>query len=101
MARAAIPGRLTWTLGEVVTMLDETPRVRSIVLDVPSSVLGRTRIETGTERSSRLHHPAAKDADDYERLRRVVAIQRLADQDVIDEEIRAGITRVPDRDGMT
>jgi ferredoxin-NADP reductase len=35
MARAAIPGRLTWTLGEVVTTLDETTRVRSIVLDVP------------------------------------------------------------------
>jgi ferredoxin-NADP reductase len=34
MARAAIPRRLTWTLGQVVEMLDETPRVRSIVLDV-------------------------------------------------------------------
>jgi ferredoxin-NADP reductase len=35
MARAAVRGRLTWTLAEVVDLIDETPRVRSIVLDVP------------------------------------------------------------------
>lgn len=35
MARAALLGRLNWTLGEVVELIDETPRVRSIVLDVP------------------------------------------------------------------
>jgi ferredoxin-NADP reductase len=35
MARAAVHGRLSWTLGEVVDVIDETPRVRSIVLDVP------------------------------------------------------------------
>ena len=35
MARAAIRGRLSWTLGEVVELVDETPRVRSIILDVP------------------------------------------------------------------
>ncbi|HEX7145721.1 MAG TPA: ferredoxin reductase [Gaiellaceae bacterium] len=35
MARAAVLGRLSWTLGEVVELIDETPRVRSIVLDVP------------------------------------------------------------------
>jgi len=35
MARAAIRGRLSWTLAEVVDLVDETPRVRSIVLDVP------------------------------------------------------------------
>ena len=35
MARAAIRGRLNWTLGEVVELIDETPRVRSIVLDLP------------------------------------------------------------------
>ena len=35
MARAAVLGRLNWTLGEVVELIDETPRVRSIVLDVP------------------------------------------------------------------
>src|ERR671915_2241846 len=35
MARAAVLERLSWTLGEVVELIDETPRVRSIILDVP------------------------------------------------------------------
>ena len=34
MARAAVLGRLNWTLGDVTELIDETPRVRSIVLDV-------------------------------------------------------------------
>ena len=36
MARAAVLGRLNWTLGDVTELIDETPRVRSIVLDVAS-----------------------------------------------------------------
>jgi NAD(P)H-flavin reductase len=35
VARAAILGRLNWRLGEVVALVDETPSVRSILLDVP------------------------------------------------------------------
>jgi ferredoxin-NADP reductase len=35
MARAAVLGRLNWRLGEVVELIAETPRVHSIVLDVP------------------------------------------------------------------
>ena len=35
MARAAVLGRLNWTPGEVAELIDETPRVRSVVLDVP------------------------------------------------------------------
>jgi ferredoxin-NADP reductase len=35
MARAAVLGRLTWQLGEVAEVLQETPRVSSLVLDVP------------------------------------------------------------------
>jgi len=35
MARAAVRGRLNWMLGEVVELIDETPRVRSVVLDIP------------------------------------------------------------------
>jgi ferredoxin-NADP reductase len=34
MAGAAILGRLKWIIGEVVELIDETPRVRSIVVDV-------------------------------------------------------------------
>jgi ferredoxin-NADP reductase len=35
VARAAVLGRLSWTLGEVVELIDETPSVRTLVLDVP------------------------------------------------------------------
>jgi ferredoxin-NADP reductase len=35
VARAALPGRLTWQLGRVVETIDETARTRSIVLDLP------------------------------------------------------------------
>src|SRR5918998_3517295 len=35
MARAAVPGRLTWRLGRVTRRVDETPRVRTLVLAVP------------------------------------------------------------------
>lgn len=35
MARAAIPRRLTWQLGRVVELIEETPRCKSIALDLP------------------------------------------------------------------
>jgi ferredoxin-NADP reductase len=35
MARAAIPGRLTWQLARVVEVVDETPRCKSLVLEPP------------------------------------------------------------------
>jgi ferredoxin-NADP reductase len=35
MARAAVLGRLTWLAAEVAEIVSETPRVRSLVLDVP------------------------------------------------------------------
>src|SRR6202165_4142323 len=35
MARAAVLGRLTWQLGEVAEVIQETPRVSSLYLDVP------------------------------------------------------------------
>src|SRR5437764_1078311 len=35
MARTALPGRLTWQLGTVVELIDETPRCKSIVFDLP------------------------------------------------------------------
>jgi ferredoxin-NADP reductase len=35
MARAAVLGRLTWLVGEVTAVRDETPTARTIVLDVP------------------------------------------------------------------
>ena len=35
MARAAVRGRLTWQIGNVADAVDETARVRTLVLDVP------------------------------------------------------------------
>jgi ferredoxin-NADP reductase len=35
MAGAAVPGRLNWMPAEVTAVIDETPRVRSLVLNVP------------------------------------------------------------------
>jgi ferredoxin-NADP reductase len=35
MARAAIPGRLNWQLGKVIELVEETPRAKSIVLELP------------------------------------------------------------------
>src|ERR671916_255116 len=35
MERTALPGRLAWQLGRVVDVVDETPRTKSLVLDVP------------------------------------------------------------------
>jgi len=35
MARTAIRGRLTWEVASVIALVDETPSVRSLVLDVP------------------------------------------------------------------
>jgi ferredoxin-NADP reductase len=35
MARAAVLRRLTWAIAEVVHLVDETPRVRSLTLEVP------------------------------------------------------------------
>ena len=36
MARAALPGRLTWQLARVLELVEETPRCKSLVLDPPA-----------------------------------------------------------------
>jgi ferredoxin-NADP reductase len=36
VARAALRGRLTWQIADLVERIDETPQVRSLVLDVPN-----------------------------------------------------------------
>src|SRR5262245_23300955 len=36
MERTALPGRLAWQLGRVVAVVDETPHVKSLLLDVPN-----------------------------------------------------------------
>jgi hypothetical protein len=36
MEGTAVPGRLSWQLAELVEVVVETPRVKTIVFDVPS-----------------------------------------------------------------
>jgi len=85
VARTAIRGRLTWQVASVIARVDETPRVRSLVLDVPDwpghvpgqHVDVRLTAEDGyqTERSYSIASPV----DD----RRVtISVERITDGEV-------------------
>jgi ferredoxin-NADP reductase len=97
MARAAIQRRLSWLAGEVVDLVDETPRVRSLVLSVPGwpghrageHVDVRLTAEDGyvAERS----YSIASAPDDGERV--TLTVERIDDGEVspyLTEELRAG-----------
>jgi len=97
MARAAIQRRLSWRAAEVLDVVDETPRVRSLVLSVrgwPGHRAGehvdvRLTAEDGyvAERSYSIASPP----DDPERL--VLTVERIDDGEVspyLTEELRAG-----------
>jgi ferredoxin-NADP reductase len=85
VARAAVLGRLSWKLGEVVELIDETPRVRSIALDVPGwpghragqHVDVRLTAEDGY-RAQRSYSIAS--APEYRRL--LLTVERLPDGEV-------------------
>ena len=85
MARAAVPGRLSWTLGEVVELIDETARVRSILLDVPvwpghkagQHVDVRLTAEDGYQ-AQRSYSIASAPEDD----RLAITVERLPDGEV-------------------
>ena len=96
MARAAIRGRLSWLLGEVVGRVDETPRVRSLVLDCPDwpghlpgqHVDVRLTAEDGyqAQRSYSIATPANGD-------RVTITVERLDDGEVspyLTDELRIG-----------
>jgi ferredoxin-NADP reductase len=99
MARAAIQRRLSWRLGDVVQLVDETPHVRSLVLDVPGwpghlagqHVDVRLTADDGyqTERS----YSIASAPDDHERL--MLSVERLDDGEV--SPYLAGELRVGDK----
>jgi ferredoxin-NADP reductase len=85
MARAAVLGRLNWQLGDVVGLVDETPRVRSIALDVagwPGHRAGqhvdvRLTAEDGYQ-AQRSYSIASAPEDS----RLVLTVERLADGEV-------------------
>jgi ferredoxin-NADP reductase len=98
MARAAVLGRLNWKLGEVVDLIDETPRVRSIVLGLPDwpghrpgqHVDVRLTAEDGYQ-AQRSYSIASAPED----RRLMLTVERLADGEVspyLADELRPGDT---------
>jgi ferredoxin-NADP reductase len=96
MARAAVLGRLSWTLGEVVELNDETPRVRSILLDVPDWPGHRAGQHVDVRLTAEDGYQAQRSfsiASPPEDRRLVLTVERLADGEVspyLVGELRAG-----------
>jgi ferredoxin-NADP reductase len=96
MARATVLGRLTWQLGEVAEVIQETPRVSSLVLEVPGwpghlagqHVDVRLTAEDGYQ-AQRSYSVASAPEDS----RVVLTVERLEDGEVspyLVGEVRAG-----------
>ena len=96
MARAAIPGRLTWQLGRVVQLVDETPRCKSLVLEPPDwrghragqHVDVRLTAEDGYQ-AERSYSIASAPED----MQLVLTVERLEDGEVsayLTDELRLG-----------
>jgi ferredoxin-NADP reductase len=96
MARAAVLGRLTWQLATVLELVDETPRARSMVLDVPDwpghragqHVDVRLTAEDGYQ-AQRSYSIASAPEDDH----LVLTVERLDDGEVstyLVDELRPG-----------
>jgi ferredoxin-NADP reductase len=96
VARAALPGRLTWQLATVVELVDETPRCRSIVLDPPAwpahragqHIDIRLTAEDGYQ-AQRSYSIASAPEDPH----LVITVERLADGEAspyLAGELRAG-----------
>ncbi len=96
MARAALPGRLNWQPGRVIKLVAETPRCKSIVLELPSwpghragqHVDVRLTAEDGYQ-AQRSYSIASGPEDRY----LVLTVERLDDGEVspyLADELRAG-----------
>jgi ferredoxin-NADP reductase len=96
MAGTAVLGRLTWQLGTVVELVDETPRARSIVLDVPDWRTHRAGQHVDVRltaadgyQAQRSYSIASAPEDGYV----VLTVERLEDGEVspyLVDELRAG-----------
>jgi ferredoxin-NADP reductase len=95
VARAAVRGRLTWQIASVERLVDETPRVRTIVLDVPAwaghragqHLDVRLTAEDGY-RAERAYSVASAPGEPVE-----ITVERLEDGEVspyLTEELRNG-----------
>jgi ferredoxin-NADP reductase len=96
MARAEIPGRLSWQLGKVVEVVDETQRTKSIALDLPEWVGHRAgqhvdvrlTAEDGYQAERSYSIASAPEDDNL-----VLTVERLDDGEVspyLTDELRAG-----------
>src|SRR5262245_57577448 len=85
MERTALPGRLEWQLGQVVAIVDETPRHKSLLLDLPNwpghtagqHVDVRLRAEDGYQ-AQRSYSIASPPEDQHV----VLTVERLDDGEV-------------------
>jgi ferredoxin-NADP reductase len=97
MAGAAVQRRLIWRLGEVTELIDETPRVRTVVVAVPDwpghragqHVDVRLTADDGYQAQRSYSIASAPEARD----RLALTVERLADGEVspyLADELRAG-----------
>jgi ferredoxin-NADP reductase len=96
MARTAVLGRLNWRLGEVVELIDETPRVRTIVLDVPNWPGHRAGQHVDVRLTAEDGYQAQRSysiASAPESARLILTVERLSDGEVspyLVDELRPG-----------
>jgi len=96
VARAEVLGRLTWRLAEVVETIDETPRVRSIVFDVPGWPGHRAGQHVDVRLTAEDGYQAERSysiASAPEQRQVVLTVERLDDGEVspyLAEELRSG-----------
>jgi ferredoxin-NADP reductase len=97
MARAAVQRRLTWRLGEVVELVDRTPRVRSLRLAVrewPGHLAGQhvdVRLTAPDGYQAQRSYSISSAPDDLERLE--LTVERVEDGEVspyLLDELRVG-----------
>ncbi len=98
MARAALPGRLTWQLATVADLVDETPRCKSLVLEPPEWAGHRAgqhvdvRLTAEDGYQAQRSYSIASAPDDPEL---VLTVERLDDGEVspyLADELRPGDT---------
>ncbi|MBV9279363.1 MAG: ferredoxin reductase [Chloroflexi bacterium] len=96
MARAAILGRLTWQAGTVVDAVRETPRVRSLVVDIPDWRGHRPGQHLDIRLTAEDGYQTARSysiASPPEEARLTITVEEIEDGEVspyLVEEVRAG-----------
>lgn len=97
MARAAVQRRLNWRLGRVLELVEETPRVRSVVLavpDWPGHLAGQhvdVRLTAEDGYQAQRSYSIASPPDERERL--ALTVERIDDGEVspyLVDELRPG-----------